>query len=121
MRNRSQRFTVRIGQPNTRIFLTAMEDDSGACVGFHLQGHSAEDMHLSNLLSVFSKVATMALESGRPLADVVDSMLGTSIDPRGCVRGSERVATCRSVLDWAGKELAIQYLGRDDLSDTARP
>jgi len=117
MRHSSTRFTARIGQHRLRFFLTAEEDLDGALVGFTLEGHLAEDPTFSNMLSITARVASLALQQGTPPAEVVDAMLGAAIRPRGRVVGSGRVATCRSVYDWAAKELAIHYLGREELAD----
>ncbi len=51
-----------------------------------------------------------------PLEKFVDAFTATRFEPAGLVEGNERIARASSVLDYIFRELAVSYLGRDDLA-----
>ncbi|HYZ34965.1 MAG TPA: vitamin B12-dependent ribonucleotide reductase, partial [Crenalkalicoccus sp.] len=54
---------------------------------------------------------------GVPLEDYVQAFAYTRFGPAGAVEGDPAIARATSVLDWAFRRLALDYLGRRDLPD----
>ena len=49
----------------------------------------------------------------------MDAFRGTRFEPAGLVEGNERIEHATSILDYIFRELAVSYLGRDDLATEA--
>jgi ribonucleoside-diphosphate reductase alpha chain len=52
-----------------------------------------------------------------PLEEYVDAFVGTRFEPSGDVEGNDSIARATSILDYLFRELAVSYLGRDDLAE----
>lgn len=61
---------------------------------------------------------SIALQHGTPLKTVLELFVGTRCEPCGAVEGHPRIATCTSIMDLIARDLAITFLGREDLADT---
>lgn len=70
---------------------------------------------LSALTNCFCILLSKALQYGMPLEEIVGSFLYTKFEPSGIVKGHDKIASCSSIIDFIFKELAIEYLCRDDL------
>lgn len=68
------------------------------------------------MLNAFAIACSLAIQHGTPLDLLVKNFVGTRFGRAGPVVGSEHVRLASSVLDWAFREIAIRYLGRDDLA-----
>ena len=53
---------------------------------------------------------------GVPLEEFVDAFTFTRFEPSGLVEGNDAIKRATSILDYVFRELAISYLGRDDLA-----
>jgi ribonucleoside-diphosphate reductase alpha chain len=53
-----------------------------------------------------------------PLEEYVDAFVGTRFEPSGAVEGNDSISRATSILDYLFRELAVSYLGRDDLAET---
>ena len=53
-----------------------------------------------------------------PLDEYVDAFLDTKFEPSGKVLGNDRILSASSILDYVFRELAISYLGKEDLAHT---
>ncbi len=51
-----------------------------------------------------------------PLEEFVDAFVFTRFEPNGIVTGNEQIKMATSVIDYIFRELAITYLGRNDLA-----
>jgi ribonucleoside-diphosphate reductase alpha chain len=60
--------------------------------------------------------ASLALQYGTPLAELVDAWQFQKFEPHGPVVGHDRLMLCSSLVDYVGRELGITHLGRDDLA-----
>ena len=60
----------------------------------------------------------MQLQYGVPLEEYVDAFIDTKFEPSGKVHGNDRILSATSILDYIFRELAISYLGREDLAHT---
>ena len=60
----------------------------------------------------------MGLQYGVPLDEFVDAFIETKFEPSGEIKGNDRILNASSILDYIFRELAISYLGREDLAHT---
>jgi ribonucleoside-diphosphate reductase alpha chain len=79
------------------------------------------DMHkegatFRSLMNNFAITISLGLQHGVPLEKFVDAFRGTRFEPAGLVEGNERIDHATSILDYIFRELAVSYLGRDDLA-----
>jgi ribonucleoside-diphosphate reductase alpha chain len=51
-----------------------------------------------------------------PLEEFVDAFVFTRFDPSGIVTGNDKIKMATSVIDYIFRELAVTYLGRNDLA-----
>ncbi|MGO9944728.1 MAG: vitamin B12-dependent ribonucleotide reductase, partial [Rhodoblastus sp.] len=59
---------------------------------------------------------SVGLQYGVPLEEYVDAFTFTRFEPAGFVQGNDAIKNATSVLDYIFRELAISYLGRNDLA-----
>lgn len=70
-----------------------------------------------SLLDSFAKAVSIALQYGVPLDELVRAFAGTRFEPAGLVSGHARIKQATSPLDCVFRDLAVHYLGRDDLAN----
>lgn len=58
---------------------------------------------------------SIGLQHGVPLDKYIEQFIGTKFEPAGFVEGHDEISFASSVMDLIAKDLAITYLGRDDL------
>jgi ribonucleoside-diphosphate reductase alpha chain len=58
----------------------------------------------------------MGLQYGVPLEKFVDTFVFTKFEPMGMVQGHDRIKFSSSIIDYIFRELAVAYLGRDDMA-----
>ncbi len=92
--------------------------------GNYEDGHLGEiflDMHregaaFRSLMNCFAIAVSLGLQYGVPLDEFVDAFVFTRFEPNGPVQGHDRIKMATSVIDYIFRELAITYLGREDLA-----
>jgi ribonucleoside-diphosphate reductase alpha chain len=67
----------------------------------------------------FAIAISVGLQYGVPLEEYVDAFTFTRFEPAGLVQGNDTIKNATSILDYLFRELAISYLGRDDLAHLA--
>lgn len=72
---------------------------------------------LRALADAFAISVSLGLQYGVPLEEYVDAFVGFRFEPDGIVVGHDRIKTGKSFIDVLFRELAIHYLGRDELAD----
>ena len=55
---------------------------------------------------------------GFHLEEYVDAFIDTKFEPSGNVIGNDRILSASSILDYVFRELAISYLGKEELAHT---
>ena len=70
-----------------------------------------------SLMDAMMHAVSIGLAGGVPLATYVDAYAYTRFGPAGAVEGDPAIHQATSVLDWAFRKLAREYLGRTDLAD----
>jgi ribonucleoside-diphosphate reductase alpha chain len=79
------------------------------------------DMHkegaaFRSLMNNFAIAISIGMQYGVPLEEYVEAFTFTRFEPSGIVEGNEAIKMATSVLDYIFRELAISYLGRNDLA-----
>lgn len=59
---------------------------------------------------------SLGLQYGVPLEEFVDAFTFTRFEPAGLVQGNDTIKNATSILDYIFRELAVSYLGRNDLA-----
>jgi len=70
------------------------------------------------LMNNFAIAVSLGLQYGVPLDEFVDAFIETKFEPSGEIKGNDRILSASSILDYIFRELAISYLGREDLAHT---
>ena len=70
------------------------------------------------LMNNFAIAISLGLQYGVPLDEFVDAFIETKFEPSGEIKGNDRIFNSSSILDYIFRELAISYLGREDLAHT---
>jgi hypothetical protein len=98
-----------------RLALRATEDDQGRLreIAFRLPREGAAGRAL---LEAVAQAVSLGLAHGVPLAAFVEAY-AYSPGIGGPVEGDPEIRRATSVLDWAFRRLARDYLGRTDLPD----
>ena len=69
-----------------------------------------------SLMNCFAIAVSMGLQYGVPLEKFVDTFVFTKFEPNGMVTGHDRIQFASSIIDYIFRELAVTYLGRDELA-----
>jgi ribonucleoside-diphosphate reductase alpha chain len=69
-----------------------------------------------SVMNNFAIAISVGLQYGVPLEEYVDAFTFTRFEPAGFVQGNEAIKNATSILDYVFRELAISYLGRNDLA-----
>ena len=73
---------------------------------------------VKSLMNNFAIAISLGLQYGVPLEEFVDAFIDTKFEPSGKVHGNDRILSATSILDYVFRELAISYLGKEDLAHT---
>jgi hypothetical protein len=108
--------TLHVTVGGHRVALRTAEDGNGKLleISFTL---SKEAAAYRSLMDAFAQSVSLGLQQGAPLADYVESFAYTRFGPAGVVEGDPAITRATSVLDWAFRRLALDYLGRRDLPE----
>lgn len=102
-----------------KIYLHTGEYEDGELGEIFLDMHK-EGAAFRSLMNNFAIAISIGLQYGVPLDEFVDAFVYTRFEPAGRVGGNDRVRSATSVLDYIFRELAISYLGREDLANSDR-
>ena len=100
-----------------KIYLHTGEYDDGK-IGEIFIDTNKEGELVKALTNNFAIALSLGLQYGVPLEEFVDAFLDTKFEPSGKVYGNDRILSATSILDYIFRELAISYLGKEDLAHT---
>ena len=100
-----------------KVYLHIGEYDDGR-VGEIFIDTNKEGELVRSLMNNFAIAISLGLQYGVPLEEYVDAFINTKFEPSGKVKGNDRILSASSILDYLFRELAISYLGREDLAHT---
>ncbi|MTI08762.1 vitamin B12-dependent ribonucleotide reductase [Curvivirga aplysinae] len=98
-----------------KVYLRTGEYEDGSLGEVFLDMHK-EGAAFRSLMNNFAIAISIGLQYGVPLEEYVDAYTFTRFEPSGMVEGNDAIKMSTSVLDYVFRELAISYLGRDDLA-----
>jgi ribonucleoside-diphosphate reductase alpha chain len=78
---------------------------------------SKEGSMIRTAINMWCRNFSLALQYGAPVEVMIEKNMGVKQDPSGPVQGHESIKMASSIWDLIMKELAIHYLGRDDLKN----
>jgi ribonucleoside-diphosphate reductase alpha chain len=97
------------------VYIRTGEYDNGQIGEIFIDMHR-EGAAFRSLLNCFAISISLGLQHGVPLEEFVDAFVFTRFEPSGMVSGNEKIRMATSVIDYIFRELAVTYLGRNDLS-----
>ena len=100
-----------------KIYLHTGEYDDGK-IGEIFIDTNKEGELVKALMNNFAIAISLGLQYGVPLDEFVDAFIDTKFEPSGKVDGHDRILSATSILDYVFRELAISYLGKEDLAHT---
>jgi ribonucleoside-diphosphate reductase alpha chain len=97
------------------VYIRTGEYDNGQIGEIFIDMHR-EGAAFRSLLNCFAISISLGLQHGVPLEEFVDAFVFTRFEPSGMVTGNSKIKMATSVIDYIFRELAVTYLGRNDLS-----
>jgi len=113
--NRRRGYTQKARVGGQKIYLRTGNYADGRLGEIFIDMHK-EGATFRSLMNNFAIAVSLGLQHGVPLEKFVDVFRGARFEPAGLVEGNERIERASSILDYIFRELAISYLGRDDLA-----
>ncbi|MBF0245506.1 MAG: vitamin B12-dependent ribonucleotide reductase, partial [Planctomycetes bacterium] len=101
-----------------KIYLRTGEYEDNSLGEIFLDMHK-EGAAYRSLLNCFSIAISLGLQYGVPLEEFVDAFVFTRFEPNGLVSGNPYIKMSTSVIDYIFRELAVTYLGRNDLAQVS--
>ena len=117
MPDRRKGYIQKVSIGNHKIYLHTGEYDDGK-VGEIFIDMNKEGELVKALMNNFAIAISLGLQYGVPLDEFVDAFIETKFEPSGEIKGNDRILNASSILDYIFRELAISYLGREDLAHT---
>src|SRR6056297_498651 len=108
-------YTQKVKIGGQSVYLRTGEYENGQLGEIFLDMHR-EGAAFRSLTNCFAIAISLGLQHGVPLEEFVDAFTFTKFEPSGTVSGSPHVKMTTSVIDYIFRELAVTYLGRDDLA-----
>ncbi len=100
-----------------KVYLHTGEYDDGK-IGEIFIDTNKEGELVKAMMNNFAIAISLGLQYGVPLEEYVDAFLDTKFEPSGNVVGNDRILSASSILDYVFRELAISYLGKEELAHT---
>ena len=117
MPDRRNGYIQKVSIGDHKIYLHTGEYDDGK-VGEIFIDMNKEGELVKALMNNFAIAISLGLQYGVPLDEFVDAFIETKFEPSGEIKGNDRILSASSILDYIFRELAISYLGREDLAHT---
>jgi ribonucleoside-diphosphate reductase alpha chain len=112
---RRKGYTQKASVGGHKVYLRTGEYDDGQLGEIFIDMHK-EGAAFRSLMNNFAIAISIGLQYGVPLDEFVDAYTFTRFEPQGLVEGNEAIKMATSLLDYMFRELAISYLGRNDLA-----
>jgi ribonucleoside-diphosphate reductase alpha chain len=98
-----------------KVYIRTGEYEDGKLGEIFIDMHK-EGAAFRSLMNNFAIAISIGLQYGVPLEEYVDAFTFTRFDPAGAVQGNSSIKMATSLLDYVFRELAVSYLGRNDLA-----
>jgi ribonucleoside-diphosphate reductase alpha chain len=113
--NRRKGYTQKANVGGHKVYLRTGEYEDGRIGEIFIDMHK-EGAAFRSLMNNFAIAVSIGLQYGVPLEEFVEAFTFTRFEPNGVVQGNDTIKNATSILDYVFRELAISYLGRDDLA-----
>ncbi|MEX2601766.1 MAG: vitamin B12-dependent ribonucleotide reductase [Balneolaceae bacterium] len=108
-------YTQKVKIGGQSVYLRTGEYEHGQLGEIFVDMHR-EGAAFRSLMNCFAIAISLGLQHGVPLEEFVDAFVYTKFEPSGMVNGSPHIKMTTSIIDYIFRELAVTYLGRDDLA-----
>jgi len=98
-----------------KVYLRTGEYEDGKLAEVFIDMHK-EGSAFRSLMNNFAIAISIGLQYGVPLEEFVEAFTFTRFEPAGIVEGNDTIKMATSLIDYIFRELAISYLGRNDLA-----
>ncbi|MGB7369563.1 MAG: vitamin B12-dependent ribonucleotide reductase, partial [Methylovirgula sp.] len=98
-----------------KVYLRTGEYQDGRLGEIFIDMHK-EGAAFRSLMNNFAIAISVGLQYGVPLEEFVDAFTFVRFEPAGLVQGNDAIKNATSIIDYVFRELAISYLGRNDLA-----
>jgi ribonucleoside-diphosphate reductase alpha chain len=98
-----------------KVYLRTGEYEDGVLGEIFIDMHK-EGAAFRSLMNNFAIAISIGLQYGVPLEEFVEAFTFTRFEPNGLVEGNDAIKMATSILDYTFRELAVSYLGRNDLA-----
>ncbi len=98
-----------------KVYIRTGEYEDGKLGEIFIDMHK-EGAAFRSLMNNFAIAISIGLQYGVPLEEFVEAFTFTRFDPSGIVEGNSVIKMATSILDYLFRELAVSYLGRNDLA-----
>ncbi|MFQ5533341.1 MAG: vitamin B12-dependent ribonucleotide reductase [Sphingomonadales bacterium] len=115
MPHRRKGYTQKATVGGHKVYLRTGEYDDGSLGEIFIDMHK-EGAAFRSLMNNFAIAISIGLQYGVPLEEYVDAFTFTRFEPSGMVEGNDVIKMATSLVDYVFRELAISYLGRNDLA-----
>ncbi len=109
-------YTQKASVGGHKLYLRTGEYDNGALGEIFIALHK-EGAAFRGLMDSFAAAVSLGLQHGVPLEAYVEAFTFTRFGPSGSVEGDMAVRQATSLLDYAFRHLAANYLGRRDIPE----
>ena len=109
-------YTQKAAVGGHKLYLRTGEYADGQLGEIFLALHK-EGAAFRGLMDNFAVAVSLGLQHGVPLESFVEAFTFTRFGPAGAVEGDPAVRTATSLLDYAFRHLAANYLGRRDIPE----
>jgi ribonucleoside-diphosphate reductase alpha chain len=113
--NRRGGYTQKAIVGGHKVFLRTGEYDDGSLGEIFIDMHK-EGAAFRSLMNSFAIAISIGLQHGVPLEKFVEQFIFSRFEPNGMVDGHDRIKMSTSVIDYLFRDLAINYLERNDLA-----
>jgi ribonucleoside-diphosphate reductase alpha chain len=113
--NRRKGYTQKAVVGGHKVYLRTGEYEDGSLGELFIDMHK-EGAAFRSLMNNFAIAISLGLQYGVPLEEYVDAFTFTRFEPAGFVQGNDTIKNATSILDYIFRELAVSYLGRNDLA-----
>ena len=113
--NRRKGYTQKAVVGGHKVYLRTGEFEDGRLGEIFIDMHK-EGAAFRSLMNNFAIGISLGLQYGVPLEEYVEAFTFTRFEPAGYVQGNEAIKNATSILDYIFRELAVSYLGRNDLA-----
>jgi len=113
--NRRKGYTQKAVVGGHKVYLRTGEFEDGRLGEIFIDMHK-EGAAFRSLMNNFAIAISLGLQYGVPLDEFVEAFTFTRFEPAGFVQGNEAIKNATSILDYIFRELAVSYLGRNDLA-----